>query len=163
MPTHELSHVVLRHGTLQAAKAQKFQIGAMAGQVLGAIVGGQKGAIIAQGSQIGLGTYFLRYSREYEREADLLGAQLMARAGYDPRQMANMFRTIQQQGGKNGPDFLSDHPDPGNRYDAIIREATSLRVTGAANTGPAFDSVRARLAQMPPALTTQQVAQVNLR
>ena len=132
---HELSHVVLRHGTLQAAKAQKFQIGAIAGQVLGAIVGGQKGAIIAQGSQIGLGTYFLKYSREYEREADLLGAQLMARAGYDPRQMANMFRTIQQQGGNSGPEFLSDHPDPGNRHDAIVREAASLKIAGAATTG----------------------------
>jgi len=160
---HELSHVILRHGTLQAAKAQKFQLGAIAGQVLGAIVGGQKGAIIAQGSQIGLGTYFLKYSREYEREADLLGAQLMARAGYDPRQMANMFRTIQQQGGSSGPEFLSDHPDPGNRYDAIVREARSLRITGTASTGPAFDSVRARLAQMPPAPTSRQVARANQR
>jgi predicted Zn-dependent protease len=160
---HELSHVVLRHGTLQAAKAQKFQLGALAGQVLGAIVGGQKGAIIAQGSQFGLGTYFLKYSREYEREADLLGAQMMARAGYDPRQMANMFRTIQQQGGNSGPEFLSDHPDPGNRYDAIVREARSLRVTGAASTGPAFHSVRSRLAQMPPAPTSQQVARANQR
>ena len=158
---HELSHVVLRHGTLQAAKAQKFQIGAIAGQILGSIVGGQKGAIIAQGSQIGLGTYFLKYSREYEREADLLGAQIMARAGYDPRQMANMFRTIQQQGGNSGPEFLSDHPDPGNRHDAIIREAGSLRIAGAANTGPAFESVRSRLAQMPPAPTTQQVARAQ--
>jgi predicted Zn-dependent protease len=160
---HELSHVILRHGTLQAAKAQKFQLGALAGQVLGAIVGGQKGAIIAQGSQFGLGTYFLKYSREYEREADLLGAQIMARAGYDPRQMANMFRTIQQQGGNSGPEFLSDHPDPGNRYDAIIREARSLKVTGAANTGPAFESVRSRLVRMPPAPTTQQVARANHR
>jgi predicted Zn-dependent protease len=160
---HELSHILLRHGTLQAAKAQKFQIGAIAGQVLGAIVGGQAGSIIAQGSQIGLGTYFLKYSREYEREADLLGAQLMARAGYDPRQMASMFRTIQQQGGNQGPEFLSDHPDPGNRYNAINREAKSLRITGAANTGPAFDAVRSRLAQMPPAPTTQQVARARQR
>jgi len=160
---HELSHVILRHGTLQAAKAQKFQIGAIAGQVLGAIVGGQKGAIIAQGSQIGLGTYFLKYSREYEREADVLGAQLMARAGYDPRQMANMFRTIQQQGGNSGPEFLSDHPDPGNRHDAIVREAASLKIAGAATTGPAFDSVRARLARMPAAPTAQQVARANQR
>ena len=160
---HELSHVVLRHGTLQAAKAQKFQLGALAGQVLGSIVGGTKGAIIAQGSQIGLGTYFLKYSREYEREADLLGAQLMARAGYDPRHMAQMFRTIQQQGGNRGPEFLSDHPDPGNRHNAIIREASSLRIAGAANTGPDFDQVRARLAQMPPAPTTQQVARAHQR
>jgi predicted Zn-dependent protease len=160
---HELSHVILRHGTLQAAKAQKFQLGALAGQILGSIVGGQKGAIIAQGSQIGLSTYFLKYSREYEREADLFGAQLMARAGYDPRQMANMFRTIQQQGGTSGPEFLSDHPDPGNRYNAIIREARSLRIAGAASTGPAFDSVRSRLAHMPPAPTTQQVASAQQR
>jgi predicted Zn-dependent protease len=155
---HELSHVILRHGTLQAAKAQKFQIGALAGQILGSIVGGTKGAIIAQGSQFGLGTYFLKYSREYEREADLLGAQIMARAGYAPRQMANMFRTIQQQGGGGGPEWLSDHPDPGNRYAAINREAASLQVNGAADTGPAFDSVRARLAQMPPAPSAAQIA-----
>jgi predicted Zn-dependent protease len=155
---HELSHVILRHGTLQAAKAQKFQLGAIAGQVLGSIVGGKKGAIIAQGSQIGLGTYFLKYSREYEREADLLGAQIMARAGYDPRQMANMFRTIQRQGGAQGPEWLSDHPDPGNRYAAINREAASLRVNGAADTGLAFDSVHARLDRMPPAPSARQYA-----
>jgi predicted Zn-dependent protease len=148
---HELSHVVLRHGTLQASKAQKFQLGAIAGQVIGSIVGGRTGQVISQGSQVGLGTYFLKYGREYEREADLLGAQIMARAGYDPRQMANMFRTIQQQGGGQGPEWLSDHPDPGNRYAAINREAATLRVAGSANTGPAFESVRARLAQMPPA------------
>ena len=148
---HELSHVVLRHGTLQAAKAQKFQLGAMAGQILGSIVGGRTGQVISQGSQVGLGTYFMKYSREYEREADLLGAQIMARAGYDPRQMANMFRTIQQRGGSQGPEWLSDHPDPGNRYAAINREAATLTVAGSADTGPAFESVHARLAQMPPA------------
>ena len=153
---HELSHVVLRHGTLQAAKAQKFQLGALAGQVLGSIVGGRTGQVIAQGSQLGLGTYFLKYSREYEREADLLGAQIMARAGYDPRQMANMFRTIQQRGGGNGPEWLSDHPDPGNRYTAINREATMLRVNGSANTGPEFDAVHARLSRMDPAPTTRR-------
>ena len=109
---------------------------------------------------IGLGTYFLKYSRAYEREADLLGAQIMSRAGYDPRQMANMFPTIQQSGNQ-GPEFLSDHPDPGNRYDAIIREARTLRIAGAANTGPAFDAVRSRLAQMPPAPTTERVARTQ--
>ena len=63
----------------------------------------------------------------------------MARAGYEPRQMANMFQTIQQQGGGGGPEWLSDHPDPGNRYAAINREAASLTVSGTANTGAAFD------------------------
>ena len=147
---HELAHVVLRHGTLQASKAQKFQFGALAGQIIGSIVGGNKGQIIAQGSQIGLGTYFLKYGREYQREADILGAQIMSRAGYDPRHMANMFRTIAQQGGGRGPEWLSSHPDPGNRYNAINREASMLRVAGAANTGASFTSVRSRLSQMPP-------------
>ena len=63
---HELAHVALRHGTAQATKGEKFQIGAIAGQVLGAIVGGTAGSVISQGSQLGLGTYFLKYSREYE-------------------------------------------------------------------------------------------------
>ena len=155
---HELAHVVLRHGTLQASKAQKFQFGALAGQIIGSIVGGNKGQIIAQGSQIGLGTYFLKYGREYQREADILGAQIMSRAGYDPRHMANMFRTIAQQGGGRGPEWLSSHPDPGNRYNAINREASMLRVAGAANTGASFTSVRSRLSQMPPAPSTQQLA-----
>ena len=151
---HELSHVILRHGTLQASKGQKFQLGAIAGQVLGAIVGGTKGQVIAQGSQLGLGTWFLKYGREYEREADLLGAQIMARAGYDPRQMANMFRTIQQQGGGRGPEWLSDHPDPGNRSEAINREASMLDIHGRADTAGAFQSARSRLANLPPAPTT---------
>ncbi|HEX2461486.1 MAG TPA: M48 family metallopeptidase, partial [Vicinamibacterales bacterium] len=116
---HEISHVILRHGTAQATKGQKFQIGAVAGQVLGAIVGGAAGSVIAQGTQFGLGAYFLKYSREYERQADLLGAQLMARAGYDPRAMATMFQTIQGEGGRSGPEWLSSHPDPGNRSAAI--------------------------------------------
>jgi predicted Zn-dependent protease len=132
---HELSHVVLRHGTAQATKGQKFQIGAIAGQILGAIVGGRAGNVISQGSQVGLGVYFLKYGREYERQADLLGAQIMARAGYDPQQMANMFRTIEQQSRNASPEWLSDHPDPGNRYDAIIREAENLRVERPAPQG----------------------------
>ena len=53
----------------------------------------------------------MRYGREYERQADIVGAQIMARAGYDPRDMANMFKTIEKQGG-SGPEWLSDHPEP---------------------------------------------------
>jgi hypothetical protein len=159
---HEISHVALRHGTAQATKGQKFQIGAIAGQILGAIVGGAAGSVISQGSQFGLGAYFLKYGREYEREADLLGAQIMARAGYDPRDMANMFKTIQAEGGRSGPEWLSSHPDPGNRYDAIIEEAEALRVEGNADTGQ-FPAIRSRLAAMAPALTAEEIAQGQTR
>jgi hypothetical protein len=157
---HELSHVILRHGTAQATKGQKFQIGAIAGQVLGAIVGGRAGSVISEGSQVGLGVYFLKYGREYEREADLLGAQIMARAGYDPREMANMFRTIEQQSRSAAPEWLSDHPNPGNRNEAILREAETLKVEGSVPQGEIAE-VHAQLARMAPAPTTQQVARAQ--
>ena len=53
---HEISHIALRHGTAQATKGQKFQLGALAGQIVGSMIGGRTGAVVAQGSQIGLGT-----------------------------------------------------------------------------------------------------------
>jgi beta-barrel assembly-enhancing protease len=154
---HEISHVALRHGTAQATKGQKFQLGAILGQVAGAVVGGTTGAIIAQGSQFGLGTYFLKYGRAYESQADLLGAQILARAGYDPRQMANMFKTIEAQGGSRQPEWMSSHPNPGNRFEAINREAATLRVEPRSDTGQ-FQNARGRLASMSPAPSAEEIA-----
>ena len=127
---HELSHIALRHATAQATKGQKFQLGALAGLIVGSMVGGRTGSVIANGSQIGIGTYLLKYSRAYEREADLLGAQIMARAGYDPRDMATMFQTMARRS-SGSPEWLSDHPSPANRIEAINREAALLRASGA--------------------------------
>jgi hypothetical protein len=154
---HEISHVALRHGTAQAGKATPYQVGSILGQIAGAIIGGVAGQAISLGSQVIPGTIFLKYGREYERQADLLGAQIMARAGYDPRDMAAMFQTIQQKGGGGGPEWLSSHPNPGNRYDAITKEAAQLRVGNATRNTPEFTQVRARLQRMSPAPTTEQV------
>ena len=112
--------------------------------------------MISQGTQFGLGTAFLRFSREYEQQADLMGAQIMARAGYDPRDMANMFKTIEKQGGSGGPQWMSDHPNPGNRYDYINEEAQALRVENPITDTRAFSQVKAHLGQMSPAPTTEQ-------
>jgi Zn-dependent protease with chaperone function len=154
---HEMSHVALRHGTAQASSGQGAQIGGILGQIAGAIIGGTAGSIISTGSQVAAGAYITKYSRSYESQADLLGAQMLARAGYDPREMANMFKTLAAEGGSRGPEWLSSHPDPGNRYNAIIKEAGSLRVEGNANTGE-FRSIQARLDGMPPAYTAEQIA-----
>jgi Zn-dependent protease with chaperone function len=151
---HELSHVVLRHGTAQASKATKYQIGQVAGAIVGAIIGGQVGAVVAQGTQFGLGTAFLRFGREYERQADLAGAQIMARAGYDPREMAAMFKTLEGSGASSGPEWLSSHPNPGNRAEAIQKEAASLRVTNAVTGTAAFRQAKAYLESLPRAPTT---------
>ncbi len=154
---HELSHVILRHGTAGATKAQPFEIGAIAGAIAGAIIGGDVGQVVAQGTQFGLGTYFLRYSREYEKQADLLGVQLMARAGYNPLDLMHMFQTIAKQGGGGVPQFMSDHPNPGNRQTYIAQEASHLRVEGQAGDSREFARVRDRLRSMSPAPTTEQV------
>ena len=155
---HEISHVALRHGTAQATKGQGAAIGGAVGQMRGGIIGGGLGQILSTGSQIGAGLKLMQYSREFESQADILGAQILARAGYDPREMANMFKTIEREsGGGGGPQWMSSHPNPGNRYNAINNEARSLRVQGNANTGQ-FQSVQARLSDMPPALTAEQIA-----
>ena len=149
---HEISHVALRHGTAQYAKAQKAGIGQAAGQILGAIIGGGVGSVIAATSQLGIGAYFTKYSREYEKQADILGSQMMARADYDPRDLANMFRTIEQQSeGRGGPEWLSSHPNPGNRYEYINREAQTLPVSNPIKNTPEFREERARLRDMPRA------------
>jgi hypothetical protein len=160
---HELAHVVLRHGTAQASKATKYQIGQIIGAVAGAIIGGPVGSVVAQGTQFGLGTAFLRFGREYERQADLLGAQMMARAGYDPRDMANMFKTLEKEGGSGGPEWLSSHPNPGNRSAAITKEAQLLRVQNPIRDTRAFDDVKGRLRSLPRAPSMEEVARNGRR
>ena len=158
---HELSHVILRHGTAQASKAGPYQLGQIAGAIAGAIVGGTVGSVIAQGTQFGLGTAFLRYGREYQRQADILGAQIMASAGYNPRDMARMFQTIEKEGGSGGPEWLSDHPNPGNRSEYITREAQALGVVERAGSSAGFDRARAALASMRRAPTAEQAARAS--
>jgi len=162
---HELAHVALRHGTAQATKAQKYQYGAIAGAILGSIIGGGLGQVVGQGSQMAVGAYFLKFSREFETEADILGAQIMARAGYDPRDLANMFRTIEQQGsGRGGPEWMSSHPNPGRRYERINQEAALLRVNGNPIQDTAeFRRVQNRLRGMGRAQTMEEIARSGQR
>jgi beta-barrel assembly-enhancing protease len=153
---HELAHVLLRHGTANATKAQGFQIGAIAGAIAGAVVGGGWGELISQGSQFGLGTWLMKYSRDYEKQADLIGAQIMARAGYDPRELARMFETIAKQGGNGGPQWLSSHPNPGNRTQYINAEAAKLQVA-ARPSDQGFSQTKSRLAQLGTARTMADI------
>ncbi|HJR58928.1 MAG TPA: M48 family metallopeptidase [Vicinamibacterales bacterium] len=155
---HEISHVALRHGTAQATKATPYQLGQVGSAILGAIIGGRTGQVISGVGQFGFGAAFLRFSRDYEKQADILGAQIMARTGYDPREMASMFRTIEKQGGGGAPEFLSNHPNPGNRAEYITREAQMLRVEARNRDTAEFRSVQARLEEMSPAPTSEEVA-----
>ena len=157
---HELSHVALRHGTAQATKGQKYGLLAGIAGIAGTILGGPG---VGQLAQAPFAVYLLKFSREYETEADVLGSQIMARAGYDPRDLANMFRTIEQQGGGGGG-FLSDHPSPSDRYARINREAQSLHVAGGGmRDSREFARVQEHLRSYPTAPTMAEIARGGQR
>jgi beta-barrel assembly-enhancing protease len=156
---HELSHVALRHGTAQATKAGKYQTGAAVAGILGTIFGGPG---LGQAAQAPFALTFLRYSRDYETEADILGARIMANAGYDPRDLANMFRTIEAQGGGGGG-FFSDHPSPANRYARINQEAQYLRVNNPQTDNREFFAIKERLRGYPRAQTMAEIQQSGRR
>jgi beta-barrel assembly-enhancing protease len=122
---HELSHVTLRHGTAQATKAQ-FAQGAAG--IFGGIFGGSTGgALLTQGVALGAGGLLLRYSRTDETQADVSGTQVLYDTGYDPRAMSQFFEKLEAESkGKNPPQFLSDHPNPGNRVERVNEEIDKL-------------------------------------
>ena len=122
---HEIAHVALRHATSQASKANLMQFpAALAAAMIG------QGSIGTQVGQMGLGfglnALMLRYSRGAEEEADALGARIMADAGYNPLEMARFFEKLQGEGEPRAPQFLSSHPDPGNRVQNVQAEIRAL-------------------------------------
>ena len=159
---HELSHVALRHGTAQATKGQKYGLLAGILGIGGQIIGGPAGAA-AQIAGQGVGVYFLKFSREYETEADILGARIMAQAGYDPHDLANMFKTIEQQSGGSGGGFMSDHPSPADRYARINQEAQYLRVNNPVRDTRDFERIQARLRGMGRASSMEEIARSGQR
>ncbi len=157
---HEISHVALRHGTAQATKGQKYSIlGGIAG-IAGTILGGPG---VGQLAQAPFAVYLLKFSREYETEADILGARIMANAGYDPRALAEMFRTIEAQGGGSSGGFLSSHPSPNDRYARINREAQYLRVTPSGNDSREFARIQERLRGQQRAPSMAEIARTGQR
>ena len=117
---HEMSHVYMQHSAKQAPKATTAQIIAgLAGAVLPNSGLGNVGRGVIQ---IGAGTVLMKYSRADEAQADSTGAIIMYRAGYNPKAMADFFQKLEQKYGSGGPTMLSDHPNPGNRQQAIQQE-----------------------------------------
>ena len=153
---HEISHVVQRHGTRAATKQMAAQVPlAVLGGILG---GGALGQMAVQGISFGVGSYFLKNSRQAEKEADLLGTDIMYDAGYDPHAMAQFFEKIKAQGGPRTIQFLSDHPDPGNRVEYVSAEVKTLppRKTYLGNSA-GFLQAKQEVGGMKP-MTAQEIA-----
>ena len=98
----------------------------------------------------------LKYSRSDEAQADAVGAIIMWKAGLNPIALADFFETLAKQGNQ-GPQFLSDHPNPGNRRDAIAAEIKDWPPKQFSGNTPEFDAARQH-AQGVHAFTAQEIA-----
>lgn len=149
---HEMSHVILRHSTCKLTAERRKSIWYGLGAIGSSILLGDSTAGNLARAGIGLGENldFLHMSRGDEQQADLLGVQITHDAGYDPRGLPQFFEIIQAKYGSGGAQFLSDHPNPGNRtqyVNAEIAQLTPLR--NPIKSTPAFASAKSRATQQP--------------
>jgi predicted Zn-dependent protease len=130
---HEMAHIALRHGTQQASRGVVAQ---SALELLGGLIGGRNEdtrRIVKGVGGLGANVLFLKYGRGAETEADLAGARMMARAGYDPMAMARFFEKLRERSGRDPGKverFLSSHPSPSERTARIRQEARRIQAGG---------------------------------
>jgi predicted Zn-dependent protease len=122
---HETAHVALRHGTNQASKAYLAQFPLA---ILGGVIRSPGVGMLAQiGGGFAAQSLFLKYSRNAETQADILGAQILYDSGYDPRALVQFFDTIQARGGhRSTSTFFSNHPNTENRAGRVNQEIQKL-------------------------------------
>ena len=119
---HELGHIAARHTVSQQSKQQLGQL-----LLIGGMIASEKFAQYAQYALQGMQLLFLKFSRDDERQADALGVEYSSKLGYDAHKMADFFKVLQKmslsesEGGI--PTFLSTHPDPGDRYNDVNKQA----------------------------------------
>ena len=159
---HEIAHVALRHPTNQASKAYLAKAGL---GVLGGLFGGASasstGQVVNAIGGFGMNTLFLKFSRSAESQADIVGSQIMKRAGYDPIEMAHFFAYLGQQSGSQNSKvaaFLSDHPAPADREARVRQEAKLLGVVPRNAPVGSLAAVQMRLRRSPAAPATAPLA-----
>jgi predicted Zn-dependent protease len=137
---HEIGHVVERHSVQQIQRAQGAQFIPFLAGIFG---GGTAGDVAGAVTQLGL----MKYGRDQEREADFQGLKYMTRGGYDPQGIVRAMKIMQEASGGGGgpPEFLSTHPNPGNRIEYLSEaiEESDARTAGASIRGE--DAFRANV------------------
>lgn len=147
---HEVAHIARRHAASQITKG--LVANGLLG-LLGAVLGNDRSARAAQlGAQVLAGGYMLKFSRDDERDADRVGAQIMRRAGWDPHGMVEFMEMLRRQQGRDPGSvevFLSSHPGPGERADRLRGQLGRSR--GGRRDSAAFQRIRAHVRSLPPA------------
>ena len=154
---HEMAHVYMQHSAKQVGKQQTTA--ALAG-IVGAILGAASHGVLSQlaqaGIQFGAQGIILKYSRDDEAQADAIGAIIMYKAGYNPQAMADFFQKLASEGG-GGPQFLSDHPNPGNREASIQKEIAGWPAKKYQTTSAAFTRAKQQV-QGTTLYTAEQIS-----
>jgi hypothetical protein len=160
---HEIGHVIMRHGTNQATKAQLGQ-GALG--ILGAVLGnGAAGQIATIGGGFLANSVLLKYSRDAESESDLIGTQILYDLGYDPKAMAEFFEKLaKEHKGTKTEEFFSNHPIPENRVAKVNAEIKRLGppALNPRTDSPDFQEVKRIMLSLPePAKRDPKAAPSN--
>ena len=121
---HEIAHVTAEHTKRKLMQGKAGEIGIQVAAVL--LGGGHYGAtytaqeMLNQGAMYGL---LLPYKRSQETEADVLGLEYMAAAGFDPRAAVDLWKNMDEEsGGERPAEFASTHPSPENRIESLISQ-----------------------------------------
>lgn len=159
---HEIAHVALRHPTNQASKAYLAEAGlGLLGGLLGGKTQSSTGQIIGAVGGFGLNSLFLKFSRSAESQADVVGTQILAKAGYNPIEMATFFNFMAQQAGGDPSKFatfMSSHPAPANREARVRQEAALLGPAKLLATTGNLRTIQTQIGKLPAAPTTAQLA-----
>jgi predicted Zn-dependent protease len=118
---HEVSHVVAQHSNERVSTAFAAQSALDLAGVISGGPGAQQSqllALLGLGAQVGI---LLPYGRQQEREADLMGLDLMSDAGFDPRESISLWQNMAKAGGGQPPEFLSTHPSHGTRMQDLAQ------------------------------------------
>ncbi|MCM2971897.1 M48 family metalloprotease [Larsenimonas suaedae] len=150
---HELGHLSQHHFARQVEARNESQIPMLTALLTGVVLaasggGGGLGAATVMGTQAAYAQRMLTYSRQYEREADDVGLDTLAQAGYDPHAMPQMFRILQNLASLQGftpPEFLLTHPLTEARISATEARADQLGQGRGAADDTTYDMIRARV------------------
>jgi len=157
---HEIAHVALRHGTNQASKAYLAQAGL--GLLGGLFGGGSTTEMVSAIGGFGLNATFLKFSRTAEEQSDVVGAQMLAKADYDPMAMASFFETLREEAGRDPgklEQFFSSHPAPVNRARRIREEVQLLDPVRPGSPVGDFARLKSRLRARPRAPSMANLAE----
>jgi len=129
---HEIGHVTARHTAAEMSKEQLATLGLVVGSIASKQVAQYAGV-----AQQALGVLFLKFSRDNENQADELGVRYSSRANFDSREMVNVMRVLDKLSASSGgrlPEWLSTHPDPGNRVEHITSMVSKMQTDFAGAT-----------------------------